>query len=1665
MATKDVELRIRAKDQASKQLSDIQKAIDTFTEAQKEAGSASEKSGGLLAAFGNEIGKVAADLAKLQGVKTFVSDLERVEAALASVSAELKSAKDSSKLYEGSLKNINRDLGKYENELGKVSSALGKQNKENEIAKNRLKEVGAAAQASQTKLGRLTRAQNAVRPQNRPSPQKVAAQSTRTESLGRAKALLSDELAQGEAAAKALIARQKELSAEIKRLQADQERFAKQSGRARDTINKQVDEVVRLKTEKQKLQAEISRTNASLRTEITTLADIEAAQRRSIATGEKLRQTLANRPRAQTNAPVDSGERLSKLTQEYQETSKAAAELARQIARTKTPTEQQTKSLSGSAQELARLRLEILQIRTAPFKELAAAIQKSEQQIASNNAEIRQLGAALREGGVGSREAKARILELVAANQQLNVSVGQQRGQLNGLRPSVQAVIKELKTADNVTRQTATALQLAQRGFVSLANSIRPTTISLRTFAGAATGAAAALFQLNSNTAPLGTVFRSLRGNVTATAASFLSFFAIFNQAQQVIQAFQQLEVAQNRLGVVFNGDQFAVDKELRIIQAQAKRLGVEFGTLSEEYGKFAIAAVQSNTSLETARDLFISIAEAGRVSKLSNEQLSGTFLALTQIISKQRIQSEEVVRQLGDRLPGAVGLFADALTGGNIPEFFDKLQTGQLKPTEEALKSLAASVRKQFGGQLEKSLESTTTQLSTFSNIITIARQRIGQAGFIDAFTAALRDLNQFLDSRKGEEFFRSIGNGLTNLVGAARFLAENIDLLATAFRTFLAVKVVSFLAGIVVQLQKTAVTYAATNAAALAFATQTRAVAAAVVGSLVPSLVATGAALRSLSFAGIVASLTSLGAVAKGGAVASLKSLGTTLLALGRAAFAALGPVGLFIGAIELISNFVFDTSIFDIFFGLSEGLDGATVSALDTSFALQKVADAAVKSGGDIVNFQKEISDSVDLAQAQGEYEKYRQAVEDTQFQLEEFIILNEPVTRSFDNQGNAVSDLIAAYSRGEKSFVDTKVALSNYLSTQIAAKGKNDEYVQALGQLFREFDSLGGKVEENRSQLQSWTDVLDSFSPIADKAAAAIQRIASGVNIGGGGLDPILAAQKELVGLQEKYAADSLKVSELQNDLAKAEELRLSLLDEQGNVLPGQQSSYESILQSIDGINAALDETNAATKTIADQNKTLEELEIEKNVLLIENNRQRAIELATQLALNKATQDGITDIEQLQSIRDNAAKIAGLQFDVRAGTRPSRSTRPARAPSAPKQTEEEKQAEKQKKFNEDLIQQERERAAELQTLAIQDERARTVAEAKQQAVNNAERQGLTISSAQLAIIERQAAAKFDLLNPTLELEKSQKRLNALQQIFDSNEQRIQTLRQRGDGASVAAAEKLDVAQQGIRAQLQANIQEAIKFAQAIADPVERESAITRLQAQLESLQQSFNAFSGEQINQIFTQNATDSFTSFFDKIKEGQGVISALGDTLRSFASNALAQISNLVANAAFQQLFGGLNASGGINPAGGVSGGIASALSGLFSKSGKSGGGLFDIIAGLFHEGGTVGQGGKSVSVSPSVFLGAKRYHRGGLPGLKKDEVPAILQTGEEVLSRKDPRNVLNSGGSPAMQNIKVVNTIDSGSFISEGLNSVEGQKSVMNYIRANKAAVRNVLGV
>ncbi|RMH50473.1 MAG: phage tail tape measure protein [Alphaproteobacteria bacterium] len=88
--------------------------------------------------------------------------------------------------------------------------------------------------------------------------------------------------------------------------------------------------------------------------------------------------------------------------------------------------------------------------------------------------------------------------------------------------------------------------------------------------------------------------------------------------------------------------------------------------------------------------------------------------------------------------------------------------------------------------------------------------------------------------------------------------------------------------------------------------------------------------------------------------------------------------------------------------------------------------------------------------------------------------------------------------------------------------------------------------------------------------------------------------------------------------------------------------------------------------------------------------------------------------------------------------------------------------------------------------------------------------------------------------------------------------------------------------------------------------------------------------------------------------------------------------------------------------------------------------GRAGGG---VAASILHAGGVAGGPAPTRMVPAMAFAGAPRMHSGGWAGLRPDEVPAILQRGERVLSRREAQ-AYGAGGGVTIN----INTRDADSF-------------------------------
>jgi phage tail tape-measure protein len=94
-------------------------------------------------------------------------------------------------------------------------------------------------------------------------------------------------------------------------------------------------------------------------------------------------------------------------------------------------------------------------------------------------------------------------------------------------------------------------------------------------------------------------------------------------------------------------GSSQAGARQLAFVREEAQRLSLDVTVLQERFLKMTAAAQGTTLQGAEVQRLFSAMASAARVLNLSSEQTKLSFVALEQIMSKGKLSSEELRRQL----------------------------------------------------------------------------------------------------------------------------------------------------------------------------------------------------------------------------------------------------------------------------------------------------------------------------------------------------------------------------------------------------------------------------------------------------------------------------------------------------------------------------------------------------------------------------------------------------------------------------------------------------------------------------------------------------------------------------------------------------------------------------------------------------------------------------------------------------------------------------------------------------------------------------------------------------------------------------------------------------------------------------------------------------------
>lgn len=142
-----------------------------------------------------------------------------------------------------------------------------------------------------------------------------------------------------------------------------------------------------------------------------------------------------------------------------------------------------------------------------------------------------------------------------------------------------------------------------------------------------------------------------------AIAGGAYGINALNERNQQVVSAKLQTQAVQQSYG----GTKEQGQEAFKWLQSEGNRIGFNWLEAAPEFNVLASNLQGSGSSLEDAKTVFKGFSEYGRVNKLSNARQNLVFNALSQVAGKDKLQAEELTKQLGNSLPGAKSLFAEA--------------------------------------------------------------------------------------------------------------------------------------------------------------------------------------------------------------------------------------------------------------------------------------------------------------------------------------------------------------------------------------------------------------------------------------------------------------------------------------------------------------------------------------------------------------------------------------------------------------------------------------------------------------------------------------------------------------------------------------------------------------------------------------------------------------------------------------------------------------------------------------------------------------------------------------------------------------------------------------------------------------------------------------------
>lgn len=380
--------------------------------------------------------------------------------------------------------------------------------------------------------------------------------------------------------------------------------------------------------------------------------------------------------------------------------------------------------IDGAKAAVSRLQTEIVQLNKSGETE--------RQTINKLNTELRQYQTAIKVVETAQKQAKQSIDSTRASYSQLNKETNELTGKLR----SVDSALKSSTGAVTKHNKEASTLQAQIQSNTKVLKGLNAETIRSRSlFEGYSSG----LSKVNSSVSPV-------VGSLMSLSATLIGV----GSAMEAVTASARIIATMERQNFAFrnaSSSTFEFNKNLELTRKLALSTGAPLDDTVDALRKFTGAVRGTSLEGDKARRVYAAFSNAFIANGASSEELTRATKALSDMMSKGTVSAEELKGQLGDAMPGAVKLFADAM-GVSQKELLKMMQNGELL-AEDILPKVAAQLEKLTGNKAQENLKTISGSWQLVRTNFQLFLAEFNKTGVVSNFFSVLNgNLARYTDA-----------------------------------------------------------------------------------------------------------------------------------------------------------------------------------------------------------------------------------------------------------------------------------------------------------------------------------------------------------------------------------------------------------------------------------------------------------------------------------------------------------------------------------------------------------------------------------------------------------------------------------------------------------------------------------------------------------------------------------------------------------------------------------------------------------------------------------------------------------------------------------------------------------------------------------------------------